>query len=124
MKILLAENDELLLHMMAHRLRLIAGAEVATATNGKLARQIADSMQPDVVLTELIMPLVSGLELISHLRSELNAEPYIIAVSSIDKIYALPQALSVGADCFMPKPLDLDELIGYMNARGLLAEAS
>ncbi|MFP4090583.1 MAG: PleD family two-component system response regulator [Cyclobacteriaceae bacterium] len=124
MKILIAEDDEVLLNLIAHRMRRIPGAKIATAPNGKLAGQIAASMQPDIVITEMIMPLVSGPELIAHLRNELQSDAYILAVSSIEKTHARVEALSVGADDFSSKPLDLDELISRIESSGRVARAS
>lgn len=124
MKILLAEDDEVLLKIIEHRLRLSGDHQVLTALNGKEARQLADQHLPDVIITDMLMPRYSGAELINYLREDLKLPAYIIAISAIGTETFCQEALDLGADRFVAKPFDLESFIASVNSLTNVAQAS
>lgn len=66
-KIAIIEDDQAISQM--YRIKFEAeGYEVETAENGKLGLQLAESMKPDIILLDLMMPVMTGEEMLAHLR--------------------------------------------------------
>ena len=124
MKILLVEDDEVLLRIMEHRLLLTDEHQVFTALNGKTARLLAEQHRPDLVITDMLMPLCSGGELINFIRQELKLSAYIIAMSTIGFDDFSNEALELGADQFVAKPFDLNQFVTSVASCLKVAQAS
>lgn len=69
---------------------------------------------PDVIITDLIMPQLSGVDLIKTLRKE-NPLTKIIVLSSIAEIGIIKEAINVGANAYLSKEVDLQELLIAIN---------
>lgn len=109
-RILIADDDPLLRLLLKRRLEG-AGHEVASAENGREALRLIEE-QPafDLVITDILMPELDGLELIRELRRR-TCPPRIIALSAQEgREGYLPAALHFGADLALIKPRDLDDL--------------
>ena len=96
------------------------GFKVMTAKNGQQALQIASQNKPDLILTDLFMPIRTGFTLISELRKKIDFETTpIIAISASSFEQVEKQSRAVGCDNFLTKPIDdvkLLNLIGkYLN---------
>ena len=96
---------------------LIAGSlkkrnyRVATAPNGKRGVEIAKEIRPDLIITDWMMPQMSGPELIEELKSddELNSVPIILLTAKSDEESKLI-GTQIGADSFLGKPFNDQEL--------------
>lgn len=86
-----------------------SGFEVSYASNGGRAIQIARKDKPDLVLLDLLMPGMNGMEVLRLLRSELPATAIII-MSGIREEDAMRQALAAGAQDYLVKPFSLEKL--------------
>lgn len=86
-----------------------AGHETLVAADPKEALGILERQSVDVVITDLEMPNIHGLEFISVLR-EMTPKPPVIAVSSTG-VYQLEMAQAIGAKLALSKPVGHDELI-------------
>ena len=112
-KILIVEDD-------AHIRRLLratmqrAGYEVAEAADARAALALLDIEKPDVVLLDLGLPDRDGLELIGPIRQRSAAT--IIVVSARDDSAEKVAALDLGADDYLTKPFDTDELLARIRA--------
>ena len=91
------------------------GFEIRQAANGREAVDAARAAPPDLVLMDVRMPVMDGLEAIRHLRrvDELKTLP-IIAVSAGVAPEDQARSLAAGADAFLTKPVDHEELIGVL----------
>lgn len=88
------------------------GYAVRCAENGAVALEEAIRKPPDLVITDLEMPVLSGLELLEHFRGvPALADVPVIVVSAHHDIKARVAGLDLGADDFIAKPADLDELL-------------
>jgi adenylate cyclase len=87
------------------------GYEVLTANDGISALQLVDSEQPDLILLDVMMPGLDGYAVCSHLREndETAVLPVIMVTSSIGQ--EKTRAIEAGADDFIPKPFNHDELL-------------
>ena len=86
--------------------------EVTTASDGTEALAHIDANPPDLVITDVMMPNTDGFQLVKHLRERaaLSDIP-IILVSAVDDATRRVDGLDLGADDYLPKPLDVDELL-------------
>ena len=108
--VLLVEDNKDILD--ATRLTLeLEGFTVNTAENGFRALECLTTHRPDVILTDLMMPEMTGLEFIHEVRRIPNYDTIpIIAISAYDKTY-LAAAIVAGAVTALHKPEDLDDLV-------------
>jgi CheY-like chemotaxis protein len=124
MKILIVDDDDIMLQLVAHQLRNLGEYVVFTAANGKNAIQLAKKHQPDMIITDLLMPVASGTELVEYIRETLKLSAYIIVVSSIGLEHIRKEALEMGANRFMTKPFDLRQLMECIQEVNMMTQAS
>jgi len=109
-RVLIVDDDESLRRMLAALLET-AGYEVTQASNGREVLTRAGALQADIVLTEIVMPEVEGLQLIREL-SERNPGLNIVAMSGSERAESyLAVARSLGAKATLIKPLNAEELL-------------
>jgi len=114
MNLLLAEDDEQLGDgidtVLGHH-----GLEVEWVRDGLSALQHIQQQHYDLLLLDLNIPWLSGLELISRLRSEGNRIP-VLVVTARSQVVDRVKALDSGADDYLVKPFDIDELCARIRA--------
>ncbi len=110
MKIFLFEDEVLLLKSLEFRF-LKEGYQVATFTDGLTAREHLKTELPDLVITDIMMPFLNGLELVSFIRNELKSQVPIIVLSSAGLEKTVLEAFELGADDFITKPFSPSELL-------------
>lgn len=109
--VLLAEDDLALASMLVDGLGE-AGYRVWQAGNAAEAELLAEEVQPDLVVLDLILPDGSGLVLCSKLRARLTAPIIVCSASRREEDVVL--SLKLGADDFLRKPIRLPELVARM----------
>ncbi len=111
-KILLAEDNKLILKTVAKRLS-DEGYEVFNVSNGKdCANYIEEKKESiDLIITDLFMPYVNGIELISLTREKLNLNTPILVLSADSNEDSALKAFDLGANDFVLKPFNLNELM-------------
>lgn len=106
MRILIADDDatsRLLLKAIATKL----GHDCLTATDGASAWQILSTRQTDVLLTDWMMPGLSGPELCRQVRGELTEQyVYIVMITGLASAEQVLQGMGAGADDYLIKPVD------------------
>jgi DNA-binding response OmpR family regulator len=85
------------------------GMEVAVAHDGREGLELADKLHPQVIVTDLVMPVVDGLELIKRLGERPPPRSPVVAVSAIGS--RLRVARELGAADVLLKPVDPAELL-------------
>lgn len=109
MTILIAEDDLLILNTLEFRLKK-DGYNVITANDGKEAiTKIAENL-PDIVISDIMMPFVSGLELVGHIKEKYQDKIGVIMLTSMGQEDVVLEAFNLGADDFIPKPFSPNEL--------------
>lgn len=109
MKILVCEDDAMTLMTLNHRL-LQEGYEVVAVHDGAEAKQKLSELQFDLLLTDLHMPLIDGLELIRHVRNDLKLTIPIVMLTRIGAEDIVMKAFELGADDYLTKPFSPNEL--------------
>jgi DNA-binding response OmpR family regulator len=108
----IVEDDEDLREMMAHLLTL-EGFEAATAANGREALDYLQTSRPEVILLDLMMPVMDGWEFRRQQQADPNLAPVpVIVLSALDQA----RASNVDAAAFLKKPLDFDHLLDLVRA--------
>jgi CheY-like chemotaxis protein len=103
---ILVVEDEASQRMMLQRLLQILGHQVDVAANGQEAFELVLEKQPQLVITDLAMPEMDGLELIRRLRAlPEGRQLYIIVLTILDDEDNLAAVFSSGADDFISKPI-------------------
>jgi len=109
-KIVLAEDNSVLSLLLKFRLEK-EGYKLLIAVDGKQAIELIEEHNPELILTDIMMPFVSGLEVISHVRNKLNLQTPIIVFSSAGQEEIVLKAFDLGATDFMSKPFSPHELV-------------
>jgi two-component system, chemotaxis family, response regulator PixH len=110
-KILVVEDMQAELELVAQYLTT-AGHTVVTAVNGQEALDKAISDRPDAIVTDLMMPVMGGLELCRHLRKqpETASIPIVACTAKtrdVDRVWAIKQGIKV----YLTKPYTAEELL-------------
>ncbi|WP_417236407.1 response regulator transcription factor [Bizionia paragorgiae] len=109
-KIVLAEDNSTLSLLLKYKLEK-EGYELLIAVDGKQAIDLVENHNPDLILTDIMMPFFSGLEVISHVRNKLKKKTPIIVFSSAGQEDMVLKAFNLGASDFMTKPFSPNELV-------------
>lgn len=112
-RILLVEDERQLVRALRINLRT-RGYEVDTAPDGRTALDLAAQRRPDVVVLDLGLPDMDGVEVIQGLRGWLNVP--IIVLSARHASEEKVRALDAGADDYVTKPFGMDELLARLRA--------
>jgi len=110
LKIVLAEDNSTLSLLLKFRLEK-EGYELLMAADGKEAKELIEKHTPNLILTDIMMPFISGLEVISHVRNELKMQTPIIVFSAAGQEEMVLKAFNLGANDFMGKPFSPNELV-------------
>ncbi len=110
MKILICEDEEIMLTALEFRLQR-QGFEVIKAEDGKQAIEKIQTESPELVIADVMMPYVTGLELIAHIRNSLKSSMPVIVISALEQDEVVLEAFKIGATDFITKPFRPNELI-------------
>lgn len=115
-KILLVEDDNLLLKLMLYRLQKENFA-VVTAMNGLEAVQQAEAENPDLILMDIRLPLLDGLEAAKKIKSSPStAHIPIIALTAQASALDRQRSLAMGCDEYVAKPVQFPLLLRQIEA--------
>jgi len=110
MKILIAEDEMMTLKMLSMRLQK-DGYQVLQCEDGRVAMSYLEKEGcPDFVITDIMMPFFSGLEIIEKVRNQLSSNIPIIVLSSMGQEESVSAAFKLGADDYITKPFNPNEL--------------
>ena len=110
-KILLVE-DELTLRETIEEILELNNYEVETASNGENAFKILENWQPDIIISDVMMPVMSGFELIQRIKliDHLKNIP-IIFLSALVAKNEIKKGMNLGARAFLTKPFIIADLL-------------
>lgn len=112
-RVLVVDDEPQILRALKINLS-VRGYEVVTAATGTGALRAAAEQRPDVVILDLGLPDISGIEVLAGLRGWLTAPVIVLSArtDSADKV----EALDAGADDYVTKPFGMDEFLARLRA--------
>ncbi|QHN02877.1 response regulator transcription factor [Granulicella sp. WH15] len=115
MRVLLVEDELRLAENVAHALREGPGFAVDHAEDGRTALDLAGNLCYDLIILDLMLPLVDGATILRRLRSRGNHISVLVLTARSER-ESIIQLLNDGADDYLSKPFDLGELIARAKA--------
>jgi DNA-binding response OmpR family regulator len=100
------DTVELLSEFLRHR-----GCHVIASVDGIEGLQLARIHRPDIVLTDILLPGMSGFQIVDRLKSDPAYHPWVIVMSALDSLLYKAYATALGADDFLHKPFCLRQLL-------------
>lgn len=114
MKILIVDDDEMTLKILSQCLKG-EGYDVAVADDVAKALNVVENEKINLIISDIMMPNVSGLGLLSLLKNFYLDKIPVILISSLGKGDVVYNSAGMGATCFLSKPVDLKELVFNVN---------
>ena len=120
--VLCIEDHPLNMALLEHLLAQFGGVTVLTATTGQGGVQSALAHRPDVILLDMHLPDISGLELLRHLKLDPGTRSIPVVAVSADALPAqIDDAFMAGAHRYLTKPVNVSELLSVLDE--LLSQA-
>jgi excisionase family DNA binding protein len=114
--VLIVDDDPDIVHLVANFLQQQGDYEIASASDGITALLEVGRIKPDLLILDIMIPGVDGIEVCRRIKADSANKTVIIAISGTNE--KENRVLQAGADAFMLKPIDLDKL--HAEARRLL----
>jgi two-component system, OmpR family, KDP operon response regulator KdpE len=112
-KILVVDDEAQIARVLKTTLSA-SGYSIRTASDGDDALQVMKAWTPDLVITDLRMPNMDGVELCRHLRAKSGIPIIVLSVRNEERTKV--EALDAGADDYVTKPFSVDELLARVRA--------
>jgi len=109
-KILIIEDDELMLKILKFILNK-EGYQLSVIKDGLSAVEQIHSINPDMVITDLLLPYKSGLEVIRFVKENFEKIPIIVLSALGEEEHSVSEVFKLGADDFIAKPFNPNELV-------------
>jgi len=127
-KILVVDDEPNIVQTLKDRLEM-NDFDVSVAHNGSDGLKIAADVLPDVILLDVIMPIMNGLEMLEQLRKQpWGSESSVIMLTARSQTQDMARANVCGIDDYIVKPFDLSELLekieGILEQRKSLSKTS
>ena len=114
LRILVVEDDDALARLLelelGHR-----GLEVRRVADGREAGEAVAAFRPDLIVLDVLLPGMDGEQVLARLRSDGSSIP-VVMLTALDRPRLKVGALDAGADDYVTKPFDIDELVARMRA--------
>ena len=113
-RILVVEDDQTLLEVLRYNLAG-EGYDVITAVDGAQALEAVESQRPDLIVLDVMLPSLDGLEVCRILRKKGMTMPILMLTARVDEVDKIA-GLELGADDYMTKPFSMRELLARVRA--------
>src|SRR6187431_337057 len=110
LKILIAEDDVLMIKILEFILKK-EGFQVTSCKDGLSAIEKIPVLIPDLIITDIMLPFRSGLEIIGYSKKHFHSIPVIVVSSLGEEESTVIEAFNLGADDFVSKPFNPNELL-------------
>ncbi|ANK82995.1 MAG: hypothetical protein TEF_20965 [Rhizobiales bacterium NRL2] len=110
-RILVVEDNMLVQEVYASALQKL-DCDIVTADDGHEAMALAEEERPDLIIMDIMLPGVSGLDLVQKMKADPKlADVPIIVVTTMATAGDQKMIRAAGADAYLPKPIQVDEFI-------------
>lgn len=115
MKILVVEDEKNISSFISRGLQE-EGHQVTVAFDGKMALALAQEIEFELIVLDVILPQMNGWEVCQNLRQKLNQDVPIIMLTALTSTEHIIKGLDMGADDYLAKPFKMAELLARINA--------
>jgi CheY-like chemotaxis protein len=112
-KILLVDDSKFQRKSMS-KLLTDLGHKVSEAENGEMGLKMVDTVQPDLIITDLLMPVLDGIGLLRGLKKKGCPIPAIVVSADI-QVSTRQECLQIGAKAFLTKPINSADMEATLN---------
>lgn len=113
-KVLVVDDESFIINLLTNGL-VEEGFEVVTASNGFEAILAVEEQQPDIVITDIMMPRLTGLDFLKALKNNpATAKVPVLLISAMDQANIVQQGLEMGAVDYITKPFKISEIVGKL----------
>ena len=112
--IMVVDDDVAIVKMLERILRL-EGYDVITAGDGKAALLLLEKAKPDLVILDIMMPGLDGVQVLQLMRERSNVP--VIMLTARDEDFSIKQTLELGADDYVKKPFRTPVLLARIQAK-------
>jgi CheY-like chemotaxis protein len=113
--VLLVDDDERNIFALSAYLKA-KKIKVTAATDGQECLEKIDAIKPDIVLLDMMMPVMDGFETLKHIRENPSKNTKVIALTALAMKGDMEKCLEAGADDYCSKPIDIDVLLKKINS--------
>ncbi|WP_042354819.1 response regulator transcription factor [Bacillus rubiinfantis] len=113
-KVLVVDDEQSIVTLLQYNLEQ-AGFDVITAMDGEKGKQLAELESPDIIVLDLMLPKLDGMEVCKQLRQERIMTPILMLTAKDDELDKI-LGLELGADDYMVKPFSPREVIARVKA--------
>jgi two-component system, OmpR family, alkaline phosphatase synthesis response regulator PhoP len=113
-KILVVDDEQSIVTLLQYNLEQ-AGYEVITAMDGEAGKHLAETQDPDIIVLDLMLPKLDGMEVCKQLRQKRVMTPILMLTAKDDELDKI-LGLELGADDYMVKPFSPREVIARVKA--------
>jgi CheY-like chemotaxis protein len=115
-KIILLVDDLLMIHRIVGQMLTAEGYKVLKAENGKKGYEMTKTWKPDLVIMDIEMPIMNGIEAAKMIKSDpATSHIPVIILTSLGSEEDIKEAKEAGADAFLNKPVSKDDLLESVN---------
>jgi len=116
LRILVVDDEKDFLDLVVRSLQIL-GHETASALDGPTAVELCQTFLPHVILLDVMMPEVNGIETLRLIR-KFDRDVKVVMISGMHDLQAAKEAINLGASDYVTKPFDLKQLDVYI--RGIV----
>ncbi|MDH3255249.1 MAG: sigma-54 dependent transcriptional regulator [Acidobacteriota bacterium] len=121
LRILVVDDEAAMREVLSARLEE-RGFSISTAASGLAARELVEEDPPDLVISDVVLPDISGLDLLQTLKSGDRHRP-VVLITAYGTVDSAVEAIKRGATDFLTKPIDYDKLVAIIDAaRGEISQ--
>jgi two-component system chemotaxis response regulator CheY len=110
-KILLVDDSTIMRMVLSMHLKRFTGASITQAVNGQEALVLLTHEKFDLLLTDINMPEMNGIELVRHVRTGLKSDIPIVIITTKGEVKDRELGMSLGANSYITKPVSVKDLI-------------
>ncbi len=116
MRVLVVDDDPVILKLLGVNFEM-EGFTVLTAADGEAGLAAAREQRPDIVVSDIMMPKMTGLELVAALKADdVTADIPVILLSAKAQVHDVRAGMDAGADDYVTKPFEPLDLVDRVNA--------
>jgi class 3 adenylate cyclase/CheY-like chemotaxis protein len=115
--LLIVDDNEDNRYTLTHRLKRQGYENLATAENGQQALDLLTQQRFDLVLLDIMMPVMNGYEVLEHIKSDMALRDIpVIMISAVDEMESIVRCIKAGAEDHLPKPFNASLLKARIGA--------